>query len=223
MRGQSDNNMLSVFSLRKVGWVALFAIAFGYVEASVVVYLRAIYYPDMFEFPLKMIRTDHLVVELFREAATIVMLVAVGVLAGARGWQRFGFFLIAFGVWDIFYYVWLKVTLNWPATPADWDVLFLIPLPWIGPVYSAASVALLMTVCGTDIVVRTSHGRHFKPTFLSWLLAIAATASILYSFMHDTDATLRGQMPQPYKDYLLIAGLILYAVGYVRACRPPKR
>ncbi|HXG01613.1 MAG TPA: hypothetical protein VNL69_12535, partial [Bacteroidota bacterium] len=104
-----------------------------------------------------------------------------------------------------------------------WDVLFLIPLPWIGPVYSAASVALLMTVCGTDIVVRTSQGRHFKPTLLSWLLAIAATAIILYSFMHDTGATLRGQMPQPYKSYLLVAGLILYAFGYVRACRPPKR
>jgi len=64
--------------VRKLVLVFLFAIAFGYVEASVVVYLRAIYYPDMFEFPLKMIRTDHLVVELVREAATIVMLAASG-------------------------------------------------------------------------------------------------------------------------------------------------
>jgi len=214
--------MNSSIPLRKLIWVSLFAIAFGYVEASVVVYLRAIYYPGMFEFPLKMIRTDHLVVELFREAATIIMLAAIGIIAGRKGWQRFGFFCIAFGVWDIFYYLWLKATLNWPASPADWDVLFLIPVPWIGPVYSAASVALLMTLCGVDIVVRTSLQKHFRPTLLSWLLALAATAIILYSFVYDTDATLRGHMPKPYRYELLVVGLMLYVAGYVRACNPGR-
>jgi hypothetical protein len=170
-----------------------------------------------------MIRTDHLIVELFREAATLIMLAAIGIIAGAKGWQRFGFFLIAFGVWDVFYYVWLKATLNWPATLAEWDVLFLIPVPWIGPVYSAASVALLMTACGIGIVVRTAQGKHFKPTLISWLLSVAATALILYSFMHDTDATLRGQMPKPYLSGFLVLGLILYGVACVLACSPVRR
>ncbi len=214
--------MKTPIPVRKLIWVTLFAIAFGYVEASVVVYLRAIYYPDMFEFPLKMIRTDHLMVELFREAATIVMLAAAGMLAGSRGWQRFGFFLIAFGVWDIFYYVWLKVTLNWPAALTDWDVLFLIPLPWIGPVIAAGSIAVLMMICGVDIVVRTALQKHFRPTLLSWVLAIAATVLILYSFLHDTDATLRGGLPQPYRYELLGVGLILYIAGYFRSCKPGK-
>jgi hypothetical protein len=204
---------------RKLLWVSLFAAAFGYVEASVVVYLRAIYYPDMFEFPLKMMRADHVTVELFREAATIVMLAAVGSIAGRKGWQRFGFFLTAFGLWDIFYYIWLKATLNWPAALTDWDVLFLIPLPWIGPVISAASVAALMTICGVGIVVRTALDQPFRPTLLSWLLAVAATAVILYSFMYDTDATLRGHLPVPYRYELLVIGLGLYLTSYALACR----
>jgi len=205
--------------VRKLVLVFLFAIAFGYVEASVVVYLRAIYYPDMFEFPLKMIRTDHLVVELVREAATIVMLAAVGILAGRKGWQRFAYFLIAFGVWDIFYYVWLKATLDWPPALTAWDVLFLIPVPWIGPVISATSVAALMTLCGVDLVIRTEHGTPFHPTLTTWVLALLATAAILYSFVHDTDATLRGSMPKPYRYELLLVGLALYNVGYRTACK----
>ncbi len=206
--------------IRKLIWVSLFGVAFGFVEASVVVYLRAIYYPDMFEFPLKMIRTDHLVVELIREAATIVMLVAVGIIAGRKGWQRFGYFLIAFGVWDVFYYVWLKATLDWPSSLLEWDVLFLIPVPWIGPVISAGSIAALMTVCGIDIVVRTALEKPFRPGLVSWLLAVAATAVILYSFTYDTDATLRGHLPLPYRYELLVGGLVFYAASYILACRP---
>jgi hypothetical protein len=209
--------------LRKLIWVFLFGVAFGFVEASVVVYLRAVYYPEGFTWPLKVISNEHLTVELLREAATIVMLAAIGIVAGKKGWQRFGYFLIAFGVWDIFYYVWLKVVLNWPASLTDWDVLFLIPLPWIGPVISAAAIALLMTICGIDIVVRTALQKHFRPTMLTWLAAILATAVILYSFMYDTDATLRSALPRPYRYELLAVGLALYIVAYVIACKPKAK
>lgn len=207
--------------IRKLIWVALFGIAFGFVESSVVVYLRAIYYPEGFTWPLKMISDEHLTVEVLREAATIIMLAAVGIVAGKQGWQRFGYFLLAFGVWDIFYYVWLKVLLGWPASLTEWDILFLIPVPWIGPVISAALIALLMTSCGVGIVVRTTLQEHFRPTLMSWLLSIAATAGILYSFVADTGATLKGNMPLPYRYEILAAGLLLYCVGYVLACKPP--
>jgi hypothetical protein len=213
--------------IRNLIWVSLFGVAFGYVEASVVVYLRAVYYPEGFTWPLKVISTEHLTVELLREAATILMLAAIGIVAGKKGWQRFGYFLIAFGVWDIFYYVWLKVILHWPASFADWDVLFLIPLPWIGPVVSAASIALLMTICGVDIVVRTTSTeaghRHFQPRMVTWLLAICATAALLYSFMYDTDATLRSALPKPYRYELLVGGLASYIAAYVLACIPKAK
>lgn len=213
--------------IRKLIWVSLFGVTFGFVEASIVVYLRAVYYPEGFTWPLKVISDEHLTVELWREAATIIMLVAVGILAGQKGWQRFGYFLIAFGVWDIFYYVWLKVVLDWPSALTEWDVLFLIPLPWIGPVIAPASIALLMTICGVDIVVRTiptkSGQKHFRPTVLSWLFSILATVLILYSFMYDTDATLRGAHPLPYRYELLIVGLVLYIAAYIIACKPKAK
>jgi hypothetical protein len=204
-------------------WVSLFGVAFGFVESSIVVYLRAVYYPEGFTWPLKVISNAHLTVELLREAATIIMLVAIGIVAGKKGWQRFGYFLFAFGVWDIFYYVWLKIVLNWPASFTDWDVLFLIPLPWIGPVISAASIAFLMTICGVDIVARTTLQKHFHPALLTWLLSMLATAVILVSFMYDTDATLRGAMPKPYRYELLVVGLVLYTAAYVIACTPKAK
>jgi len=80
----------------KMLWVALFAVAFALVESSVVVYLRALYYPAGFSFPLRLMEIAHLGVELGREIATIVMLVAIGVIAGRPAWERFGYFLIAF-------------------------------------------------------------------------------------------------------------------------------
>src|SRR5512135_1567840 len=91
--------------------VSLFAVAFAFVESSVVVYLRAIYYPGGFSFPLAIISKSHMPVEVIREAATVVMLAVVGVIAGTTRWQRFGYFLLVFGLWDIFYYVWLKAVL----------------------------------------------------------------------------------------------------------------
>ena len=205
--------------VRKLMWVAMFAVAFAFVESSVVVYLRALYYPAGFTFPLKMISTTHLTVELAREAATIIMLIAIGIVAGGRGWQKFGYFCVVFGVWDIFYYIWLKVILDWPAVLTEWDILFLIPVPWIGPVISAGLVALLMIVVGADIVVRTSLNKHFSPSWMSWISALLGTAALLYSFMYDTDATIRGNLPQPYRYELLVLGLILYVAGYAFACR----
>ncbi len=206
--------------VRKLVLVAVFGIAFAFVESSVVVYLRALYYPQGFSLPLKAISNEHLVVELCREAATIIMLLTIGFVAGRKGWQRFGYFLLAFGVWDIFYYVWLKVMLNWPSSILDWDILFLIPLPWIGPVLSAAAIALLMLVCGVDIVVRISQQKHFSPTLVSWGAATVATGIILFSFMSDTDATLKGNMPRPYPYELLVVGVLLYLAGYIIAIRP---
>ncbi|MGB6122206.1 MAG: hypothetical protein WBG80_09875, partial [Bacteroidota bacterium] len=86
--------------LTRLVWVGLFAVAFAFVESSVVVYLRTIYYPDGFTFPLRLVEEQHLIVELLRELSTILMLVAVGVIAGRRGWERFAYFMVAFGVWD---------------------------------------------------------------------------------------------------------------------------
>ena len=204
--------------VHKLLWVSLFGIAFAFVEASIVVYLRALYYPEGFSFPLKVVSQEHLAVELAREAATIIILVTVGIIAGRKRWEKFGYFLAAFGIWDIFYYVWLKVALNWPQTLTDWDVLFLIPVPWVGPVIAPLLLALLMTCCGVAMVVRLERGLRFQPTLLSWSLSLMATMVALYSFMYDCRETLQGKLPSSYPYKLLVVSLGLYLAGFLTAC-----
>jgi hypothetical protein len=163
---------------------------------------------------------SHLVTELAREASTIVMVVAVAVIAGSKRWERFGYFLVAFGMWDIFYYVWLKVLLNWPQSLGEWDVLFLIPLPWVGPVIAPLLVSVGMIVSGVFIVVRDSATKLFHPTMISWVLSCAATVLLLYSFLSGATAVPDGQIPAAYRYEFLWISLILYGVSFFLACRP---
>ncbi len=207
------------FKRRPIGWVFLYAVAMAVAEAAVVVYLRRLYYPEGFGFPLKPIDMATFAIELGREAATVVMLLMVGHLAGRRLWERFAYFIFALGVWDITYYIWLKVFLNWPSSLVDWDILFLLPLPWIGPVIAPCSIALVMIAIGLSIIHIQHKGFDFHPSRLAWILAIAATAVLLYSFMHDLSATLHFQMPQPYLYALLIVGELLYIFAYLHSAR----
>jgi hypothetical protein len=91
--------------------------------------------------------------EMWREVATIVMLVSLAVLVGSTPLQMLGVFLLAFGVWDIFYYVFLKVLIRWPESLKTLDVLFLIPVPWVGPVWLPVTVSAAMVVCGVWLMM----------------------------------------------------------------------
>ncbi len=124
--------------------VAAWAIAFALVEAMVVYYLRklfalesaAVFTEEAFHFP-----ADYLLYERAREAATMVMLVGVALLAGRTAWQVLAYWLFAFGVWDIFYYVWLYVLLRWPSSLGARDLLFLIPREWWAPVWLPTAIS----------------------------------------------------------------------------------
>jgi hypothetical protein len=200
---------------RRLFWAFIFAAAFAFVEAAVVVYLRALYYPGGFVFPLRVLSTEHIAVELAREFSTLVMIMAVASIAAVRSWERFALFIFIFGIWDIFFYLWLKVCINWPATLFDWDILFLIPLPWIGPVIAPVLVALTLVVCGAAIVLRIDRGIIIRLTAASIVLWACGTAVILYSFIYDTAATLRGMVPLPYRYELLAIGLALYIASFL--------
>lgn len=84
-------------------WVSLFSIAMGLFECIVVIYLRKIYYPEGFSFPLKIMESDIITVELLREAATLIMLLAVGAISGKTSVEKLGLFIYSFAIWDIFY------------------------------------------------------------------------------------------------------------------------
>jgi hypothetical protein len=111
--------------------VVVFAVAMAWVEAAVVLYLRTLANRlDPYQPIPAAIGHRPGQAELVREAATLVMLAAVGWLAGRTWRSRVGYACAAFGVWDIGYYVFLVPLTGWPHSLLDWDILFLIPLPW---------------------------------------------------------------------------------------------
>jgi hypothetical protein len=137
---------------RKYIILGLYAFGMGVLEAAVVVYLRALFYPTGELFPLQEMPSPILLVELTREVATLVMIWAVGYLFGWNRGSRFGAFLIVFGIWDLVYYLFLYLFIGWPASLFEWDVLFLLPTVWVGPVWAPGVLALVMIGLGTALL-----------------------------------------------------------------------
>jgi hypothetical protein len=165
--------------------IGLFAVAMAALEAIVVVYLRQLYYPVGFDFPLTMLTPKMVSVEWLREAATIAMLITMGMIAGRTSLQRFSWFLYCFAVWDIFYYFWLKLLLNWPSSLFTWDILFLIPVPWIGPVLAPVICSMTMILLGVVIIYLQQKNDSFHIKLIEWILMIVGVVIILITFMWD--------------------------------------
>ena len=196
--------------------VSAFAIAMAHVETMIVVYLRRLYYPDGFSFPLVIIDTPTLLLELEREAATLVMLATYGLAAGRTKAGKLANFIIAFGVWDIFYYAWLKVVLGWPASLLAWDVLFLIPVPWVGPVIAPVSVACTMIGMGLVLLHLEQRGAVPAARKRVWAAQVAACLMIIASFtldvlprLPDHGALLSEWVPTTYRWWMLALGQAL--------------
>ncbi|MBN1197953.1 MAG: hypothetical protein JXA23_01285, partial [Bacteroidales bacterium] len=132
--------------------LTLFAISMGFLETAVVVYLREIFYPEGFDFPLKVIEGKVATTEILREAATILMLFTVSMVAARRWIIRFAWFIFLFAVWDIFYYVFLWLILGWPESLFTWDILFLIPTTWVGPVIAPVINSLTMILLAMVLI-----------------------------------------------------------------------
>ena len=171
---------------KKLFSLTLFAIAFGFVESSVVVYLRRIYYGDETAlFPLKIFEPEIFTVELFREAATLIMLYAVAAAAFEKRTLRFAGFIWGFAVWDIMYYVFLKLSINWPATILDWDILFLIPIVWVSPVLAPVVCSLTMMLLAGIIFFYSEKNYAVKLSRPQIIFLVIGSLMILFSFMQD--------------------------------------
>ncbi|NBC83653.1 MAG: hypothetical protein GVY19_09745 [Bacteroidetes bacterium] len=166
-------------------WLTLFGIAFGYLECAVVVYLREILYPEGFSFPLVPISSKLAITEIGREAATLIMLVGIGILTGRTKTERFGMFLFSFAIWDIFYYVFLKVLLDWPSSLLTWDILFLIPTTWTGPVISPILLSLVMIAFALVISRAVTNDPMVKIIRREWLLLISGSIICILAFVWD--------------------------------------
>lgn len=195
-------------------FIITFAVTLAFLEAASVIYLSELFPQNGFTLPLQSIPNTLLRVELFREASVITILVSVAALAGNTFWEHFGWFLTIFGVTDIFYYIWLKATTGWPDSLFAWDVLFLIPVPWVAPVIAPLLISLFMIVIGLLITIIHSRGFGFRPTTIAWVAVLLGTGAILYSFWGHAVDTLNETIPSTYPYWLLILGLALYLTGF---------
>ncbi len=207
--------------------VVLFAIAMAWVESSVVFYLRTMI--DRIEpyqpYPLP-IFGGLAAAELPRELATLIMIFTVGWLAGKTRQSRVGYALIAFGVWDIFYYVFLKVLTNWPHSLLDWDALFLLPLPWWGPVLAPVCIAALMILWGTLVTQNEMPERSFCAGWKAWTLNLIGCLVALIVFMVDEIAVvghgehaLRNVLPTAFNWPVFSIALLLMAAPVFKILR----
>ncbi len=191
---------------KQLFWLMVWGIAFGYMEAAVVVYLREIYYPEGFAFPLVIVLDRIMLTEVFREAATLLIILATVCLAYQRLQSRIAAFIVLFGIWDIFYYIFLKLLLNWPESLGTLDILFLIPAPWIGPVWAPVLISIGLIYAGTAILMRNhqSHYLHFNKVFI--LFELFAAFLIIVSFIIPGSSVLEQNLQIHFPSYLFLTG-----------------
>jgi hypothetical protein len=205
----------------RIRWalVAVFATAMAWMEAATVVYLRTLvdrivpHQPD--PLPISAGLGED---ELVRELATLIMLLAAGWLAGHSSRSRFGYFLVAFGVWDVFYYVFLKIICGWPNSLLDWDILFLLPLPWWRPVIAPVTIAALMVVTGTMLTQFNQIAQSNLPGRWAWISNLIGALLALYVFMADAirvmehgSEAVRTLLPAPFNWTLFLIAITLLA------------
>lgn len=204
--------------------VTAYAIAMAWVESAVVFYLRTmIHRIEPYQAnPLPVIGGFG-PVEIVREAATMIMLLTVGLLAGTTWRSRIGYTAIAFGFWDIFYYLFLKIMCGWPHSLLDWDILFLFPLPWWGPVLAPALIALLMIVWGTFASQDQQRPTSSMSVITAWAIASVGMALALVMFMMDSlkvadrgGSAIRNVLPEYFNWPLFSVALVLMSMPVLR-------
>lgn len=190
--------------------ILAFGVAMGYLEAAVVVYLRGalglapaglvpVYDPVAFG--------AFAGTEVARELATLVMIAAVGWLAGRTGLERLAWAAVVFGTWDIVYYLGLRATSGWPASITAWDVLFLVPVPWVGPVWAPILASVALVAFGLTAARRLRIGQPITVSGWQFAGALGGAGLVIGSFLVDADRVLAGD-DAPWTGWpLFIAGM----------------
>jgi hypothetical protein len=209
-----------------VAAVAVFAIAMAYLESAVVVYLRealGVGTGDVFPIDLESELSGRLGwIEVGREAATLLMIGGIGWVAGRTGLERLAWAAVVFGVWDIGYYFWLWVFSGWPESLLTWDLLFLIPAPWAGPVWAPMAVSLALVGFGLAMAGRYRAG--LAPTAGVGPLAglVVGGAVVVVSFLTNAALVLDAGVPTDFAWPIFAAGMgigIGSALAILRSAR----
>jgi len=220
----------------------LFGAAFGYLEAAVVSYLRFLHEPVRQRFYpgrppgelFPLLRPEQaedmgteqrqiLAIEIGREAATILMLAGVALAVAQNAGQWAAAFLIAFGTWDITFYLFLKVLLDWPASPFTWDVLFVIPVIWAGPVIAPVLVSAAMIAAGLWHLRREASENPVRLGGWNWTAIVAGAMILIVSFTLDYRNIMAGGMPHRFRSGVFGLGLAIGVLSYAEAAIRSRR
>ena len=219
-----------MMSSRTLILLTIYAIAMALLESAVVVYMRRLYYPDnpLNIFPMRFLDAYDSVVELSREVATVIMLLTVALLAEQTSRTRcFAAFIFMFGVWDVFYYAWLKVFIGWPTRWLEWDVLFLIPVVWLGPWICPALISLLFIAWGYW-TLRSNEKIAFSLSSFS-LFALGAALGLVTFFQPALGVLGKGEVadlsqyvPGAFWWWLFVPSIVLMGCGLGMTLRASK-
>jgi hypothetical protein len=219
---------------KAIAGLILFSAAFGYVEAAVVVYLRSIYTPvrahfysvasgDVFPLlsvaQLRSLGPEHIArlkIELGRELATLLMLAGAGMLAARSLREWVAAFVVCFGIWDITFYLFLKLLINWPASLLTWDILFLIPVPWTGPVLAPVITSCSMIGCGLLLLHREYDNKPVHMGLLQGSGIVVGGILIVAAFMWDFRNTASGGNPNPFNWTLFGVGEMIGLLSFLK-------
>ena len=204
---------------KKLFGLIILGIAFGYLEADVVVYLRHLYYPGVVSlFPLRIMDSEIFYFEIYRELATIIILSTIAFLSSKKRWEVPFLFLVLFGIWDIFYYIFLYFMIHWPPSLFSFDIFFLFPVLWIGPVLCPVLTSLVL-IGGSLFILKKGN------KWMSWINVLIASTGliiIVLSFLTIPVSLLWNNdfdifytfIPKHFPWYLYIPGLLLLVFGF---------
>ncbi len=207
--------------------VVAYAVAMAYLESAVVVYLRqalGVATGEVFPIDMESELSGWLGwIELGREAATLVMISALGLLVGRSGLERLAWAAVIFGIWDIGYYVSLWVFSGWPTSLATWDLLFLIPVPWAGPVWAPVAVSVGLVSFGLALAGRYRAGLRPRAGIAPLGALVAGGVVVVVSFILNAGVVLEGGTPTDFAWPLFAAGMgigVVAAVAILRTAAP---
>ncbi|MCK5330373.1 MAG: hypothetical protein KAK01_03115 [Candidatus Marinimicrobia bacterium] len=202
---------------KRLIWFILFGIAFGFIEAAVVVYLRKLYYPSGFSFPVIIAASDIARVEILREIATIILIWSAAELTAGSRLVKLAAFSIIFAVWDIFYYIFLKMVLGWPESLFTWDILFLIPYPWAGPVWAPVVISLGLIYGGVALLWADERNQALVLSMKFWFLEILMGIGIIVTFLIPGRAVINQTMPEYFPWYFFWPCFIIGLAVFIHA------
>lgn len=207
---------------RTIVAVGLLAIAMAYLEAAVVVYLRgALGLAADAVFPVDFSGSAGrlALIELGRELATLVMIGGVGWIAGRSPLERLAWAAAVFGVWDIGYYAWLWVFSGWPTGLGTWDLLFLLPVPWAGPVWAPVAVSLGLVGFGVAVAARLRTGAPVRMGRSRFAVLLLGGLVVVISFTLNAGTVIAGRVPSAFAWPVFAAGMAIGVVAAAGALR----